>query len=68
MILPDGLAINPRMPANWRICSTPPRAPECAMRKIGFTYPPVRKSFSSSFIISLVMISRAWVQASSTWL
>ncbi len=30
MILPDGLAIKPRIPASWRICSTPPRAPECA--------------------------------------
>ena len=37
MILPDGLAIKPRMPANWRICSTPPRAPEWAIRKIGLT-------------------------------
>ena len=31
MISPDGLAINPRMPASWRICCFDPRAPESAM-------------------------------------
>ena len=29
MISPDGFAISPRMPANWRICAGEPRAPEC---------------------------------------
>ena len=31
MISPDGFAINPRMPASWRICCFDPRAPESAM-------------------------------------
>ena len=30
--LPEGLAIKPRIPDSWRICSTPPRAPEWAIR------------------------------------
>ena len=35
MISPDGLAINPRMPASCRICCALPRAPESAIMKIG---------------------------------
>ena len=58
-ILPEGFAMRPRMPPSWRICSTPPRAPEWAIRKIGFTYPPGRKSFSRALIISVVICSRA---------
>ena len=34
MISPFGLAISPRMPASWRICSIEPRAPELAIMKI----------------------------------
>jgi hypothetical protein len=35
MISPEGLAIRPRMPANWRIWSLLPRAPESAIMKMG---------------------------------
>ena len=50
MMVPFGLAIRPRMPASWRICSMPPRAPEWAIRKIGFRYgAPSRRSFLQVF-------------------
>ena len=31
MTSPEGLDINPRIPASWRTCSLEPRAPESAM-------------------------------------
>jgi hypothetical protein len=75
MMAPLGLAIRPRMPANWRICSTPPRAPEWAIRKIGLRYGttfPVtwscRRSFWRSVIIFLVILSRASIHRSITLL
>ena len=34
MIDPSGLAINPRIPANWRIWAAEPLAPESAIIKI----------------------------------
>ena len=36
MISPFGLAMQPRMPASWRICLNDPRAPELAIMKMGF--------------------------------
>ena len=69
MMRPEGLAIRPRIPANCRTWSMLPRAPECVIRKMGLTYAlPPRVSCSSSRIISWVTSSRAWVQASTTWL
>jgi hypothetical protein len=57
-IWPFGLAIRLRMLASWRICSTPPRAPEWAIRKVGLRYGlPSRRSFFSSSIICRVIPS-----------
>ena len=34
---PFGLAMRPRMPANWRICLNEPRAPELAIMYTGLS-------------------------------
>jgi len=65
MISPEGLAISPRIPANWRIWSLLPLAPESAIMKMGLklfalTFWPLRPEISStaiSAIISEAMVS-----------
>ena len=67
--LARGPGHQPRIPASWRICSTPPRAPESAIRKTGLRSTwPSRTSLRSSSISSPVIVSRACVQASRTLL
>src|SRR5207249_6849580 len=68
--LPDGFAISPRMPPNWRICWELPRAPESAIIKMGLKAASARASppAPSSFIISLATCSVTWAQMSMTLL
>ncbi len=47
MTSPEGLDINPLIPASWRTCSREPRAPESAIRLMGLKTPVV---FSTSRI------------------
>ncbi len=69
MVLPERLAIGPRILASWPICATPPRAPDSAMRTVGFRPTrPSRTSSRSRSITAPVIVPRAWVQASSTCL
>ena len=57
------------MPASWRICSTPPRAPEWAIRKIGLRYGlPVADVVLQLVHHLLGDLSRACVQMSMTLL
>ena len=67
MISPDGLAISPRMPANWRICAGDPRAPECDIIHTELVGTPF-SCLLISFIIALATSSVQRDQASTTLL
>ena len=55
MILPEGEAIRPRMPASWRIWLMEPRAPEVAIMLMGLN----SSSASMTFLVtSLVACSQ----------
>ena len=69
MILPDGLAIRPRMPAELADLLDAAAGTGVGHQEDRVhVAAPSRTSFSSSLIISVVICSRACVQASSTWL
>ena len=67
MISPDGLAIRPRMPANWRICAGDPRAPECDIIQTELVCTPI-SCLEISFIIAPATSSVHRDQASTTLL
>ena len=60
-----GLAIKPRIPVNWRICSLDPRAPES-----NIMYTELNPCWSSRirFIDNSVNSALVAVQISMTWL
>ena len=53
MMLPDGSAMRPRMPASWRIWSFEPRALESTIMKIGLS--SVGFGFSFEMFRSIVL-------------
>ena len=65
MISPDGFAINPRIPPNWRICCELPRAPESAIMKIDGSYVAAARFINSLerskmfFLVSSVNLGEA---------
>ena len=75
MISPEGLAINPRIPASCFICCAEPRAPELAIMAIELNevWRPVSGSTEVSiaeisFIISSATLSVHCAHASTTLL
>ena len=60
-----GLAIRPRIPASWRICSLEPLAPEAAIMYTGLNPPWTLARFSNIRSPTLLV---AVVQTSITWL
>ena len=67
MISPEGLAIKPRMPANWRICAGDPRAPEWLIIHTELVGVPI-SCLLISFIMAAATSSVQRDQASTTLL